>query len=103
MTGCRYVDIAGVPRVRRACGECVPRFIGAASLTPRVPQLLKHKEEFIELLQLLIDKTKSERGYSGTGRLLHRILHTVAAVYPTNARFVNSDEWDDPGELRQGA
>ncbi|GJE87739.1 proteasome-substrate-size regulator, mid region domain-containing protein [Phanerochaete sordida] len=60
------------------------------------PALLKHKEEFIELLQLLIDSTKTERGYSGTGRLIHRILHTVGAVYPTNARFVNSDEWDDP-------
>ena len=60
-------------------------------------QLLKYKDEFIELLQLLIDKTKSERGYSGTGRLIHRILHTIAGVYPINTRFVNSDEWDDPG------
>lgn len=55
--------------------------------------------EIIELLQLLIDKTKTERGYSGTGRLIHRILHTVGAVYTLNARFINSDEWDDPGSF----
>ncbi|KAH8100456.1 ARM repeat-containing protein [Cristinia sonorae] len=60
------------------------------------PALLKYKEQFIELLSLLIDKTKSERGYSGTGRLISRILHTVAGVYPINARFVNSELWDDP-------
>jgi proteasome activator subunit 4 len=60
-------------------------------------QLLKYKDQVIELLQLLIDKTKGERGYTGTGRLVHRILHTIAGVYPINARFVNSDEWNDPG------
>jgi proteasome activator subunit 4 len=48
-------------------------------------------------LSLLIDKTKSERGYTGTGRLITRILHTVAGVYPVNSRFVNTAEWDDPG------
>ena len=45
----------------------------------------------------MMEKTKSERGYAGTGRLLHRILHTLVGVYPINARFVNSDEWDDGG------
>ncbi|KAI0702440.1 ARM repeat-containing protein [Cytidiella melzeri] len=61
------------------------------------PALLKYKDQVIELLQLLVEKTKGERGYTGTGRLIHRILHTVAGVYPLNARFVNTDEWDDPG------
>ncbi|KAI0094551.1 ARM repeat-containing protein [Irpex rosettiformis] len=60
------------------------------------PALLKYKDQVIELLQLLVDKTKGERGYTGTGRLLHRILHTVAGVYPINARFVNTNEWNDP-------
>lgn len=45
----------------------------------------------------MIEKTKSERGYAGTGRLIHRILHTLSGVYPINSRFVNSDEWDSPG------
>ncbi|TCD70651.1 hypothetical protein EIP91_002372 [Steccherinum ochraceum] len=58
--------------------------------------LLKYKAEFIDLITLLIDKTKSERGYTGTGRLINRILHTIAGVYPVNARFVNADEWDSP-------
>ncbi|KAL6304169.1 ARM repeat-containing protein [Sparassis latifolia] len=58
--------------------------------------LLKYKAQMIELMTLLIDKTKSERGFSGTGRLISRILHTVSSVYPINARFVNTDEWDEP-------
>ncbi|KAI0343973.1 ARM repeat-containing protein [Trametopsis cervina] len=60
------------------------------------PALLKHKDEVIALLQLLIDKAKSERGYTGTGRMVHRILHTLAGVYPVNGRFVNTEEWNDP-------
>ncbi|PAV21860.1 ARM repeat-containing [Pyrrhoderma noxium] len=57
--------------------------------------LLKHKDSIIELLILLVDKTKSERGYSGTGRLITRLLNTISAAYPINSRFVNSDEWND--------
>lgn len=61
-------------------------------------QLLKYRTEILELLTLLAEKTKSERGYAGTGRLIHRILHTLSAIYPINARFANADEWDDPGK-----
>ena len=64
----------------------------------RKHQLLKHKDSIIELLILLVDKTKSERGYSGTGRLITRLLNTISAAYPINSRFVNSDEWNDEGE-----
>jgi proteasome activator subunit 4 len=46
------------------------------------------------LLSLLSNKTFSERGYSGTGRLIHRVLSTLVGVYPLNARFVNTDEWN---------
>ncbi|KAG5350853.1 hypothetical protein C0989_009023 [Termitomyces sp. Mn162] len=42
------------------------------------------------------NKTKSERGYTSTGRLIMRTLHTLAETYPTNSRFVNADVWDDP-------
>ncbi|KAH0590354.1 hypothetical protein H2248_000511 [Termitomyces sp. 'cryptogamus'] len=58
--------------------------------------LLKHKQQILNLLVLLIDKTKSERGYTSTGRLIMRTLHTLAETYPTNSRFVNADVWDDP-------
>jgi hypothetical protein len=63
-------------------------------------QLLKHRRQIISLLRLLIDKTKSERGYSATGRLLSRVLHTLAGIYPINSRFVNTDEWENPGKSR---
>lgn len=56
--------------------------------------LLKHKDDIIELLSLLADKTLNERGYSGTGRLINRVLGTLVGVYPLNARFVNTDEWN---------
>ncbi|KAH8120588.1 hypothetical protein DFH11DRAFT_1838384 [Phellopilus nigrolimitatus] len=58
------------------------------------PAILKHKDAILGLLSVLIDKTKSERGYSGAGRLLSRLLHTLSGVYPYNSRFVNTDEWE---------
>ncbi|KAJ7630604.1 hypothetical protein FB45DRAFT_746590 [Roridomyces roridus] len=58
--------------------------------------VLKYREQVLGLLSLLVDKTKGERGYSGTGRLLGRILHNVAGTYPLNSRFVNHSEWVDP-------
>jgi len=58
--------------------------------------LLKYKPQLLNLISLLIDKTKSERGYSGTGRLINRIVYTLSSVYPVNARFVNADDWNDP-------
>ncbi|KAJ4476678.1 hypothetical protein J3R30DRAFT_3759946 [Lentinula aciculospora] len=57
------------------------------------PELLKHKDNIITLIQLLVDKTKNERGYSGTGHLITRVLHTLAGVYPYDSRFVNASEW----------
>lgn len=58
--------------------------------------LLKYQSEILGLLKLLVDKTKSERGYTSTGRLITRILNTTGGVYPLNTRFVNTDEWDTP-------
>ncbi|KAF9474298.1 hypothetical protein BDN70DRAFT_884955 [Pholiota conissans] len=57
--------------------------------------LLPYKHEIIGLLALLVEKTKSERGYTGTGRMIIRILNTIGNTYPLNTRFVNTDEWDD--------
>ncbi|KAG6817600.1 hypothetical protein H0H87_006228 [Tephrocybe sp. NHM501043] len=58
--------------------------------------LLKYKQQILGLFVLLVEKTKSERGYTSTGRLITRALHTLAEAYPTNSRFVNTYEWDDP-------
>jgi proteasome activator subunit 4 len=44
-----------------------------------------------------VEKTKSERGYSGTGSLINNVLHTLSSVYTLNNRFVNTAEWEDPG------
>ncbi|THH09871.1 hypothetical protein EW145_g1718 [Phellinidium pouzarii] len=58
------------------------------------PAILKHRETILDLISVLIEKTKSERGYSGSGRLVSRLLHTLSGVYPINGRFVNTDEWE---------
>ncbi|OCH96671.1 ARM repeat-containing protein [Obba rivulosa] len=58
--------------------------------------VLKYKSELMELMDLLIEKTKSERGYSGTGRLLNRVMHTVSSITPISTRFLNPKEWNDP-------
>ncbi|KAF7320019.1 hypothetical protein MKEN_00785900 [Mycena kentingensis (nom. inval.)] len=58
--------------------------------------ILKYREQVLGLVSLLVDKTMGERGYSGTGRLVSRILHNVAGVYPINSRFLNTAEWQDP-------
>jgi proteasome activator subunit 4 len=50
-------------------------------------------------LKLLVDKTMSERGFSGTGRLITRLLHTLSDVYPLHGRYVNDDEWNSEGEF----
>ncbi|KAI0823074.1 ARM repeat-containing protein [Trametes gibbosa] len=58
--------------------------------------ILKYKDQLLGLMALLVEKTKSERGYTGTGRLINRILHSAATIYTLNARYVNPAEWDSP-------
>ncbi|KAH7883839.1 hypothetical protein F5I97DRAFT_1969128 [Phlebopus sp. FC_14] len=60
------------------------------------PALLEHKETIVQLLSLLLEKTKNERGYSGTGVLVSRVLHTLTTIYPINSHFVNADQWTEP-------
>ncbi|ESK98497.1 membrane protein [Moniliophthora roreri MCA 2997] len=55
--------------------------------------LLKSRDQIINLILMLVEMTKSERGYSSAGQLITRVLHTLVGVYPLNSRFVNSDEW----------
>ncbi|KAA1468528.1 hypothetical protein DENSPDRAFT_833844 [Dentipellis sp. KUC8613] len=56
--------------------------------------LLKHKAAILDLLSTLADKTLNERGFTGTGRLLTRILTTLSSVYPVQNQFVNADKWN---------
>ncbi|KAI0728586.1 ARM repeat-containing protein [Fomitopsis betulina] len=58
--------------------------------------LLRYKSDILTLASLLVEKTRSERGYSSTGRLLNRVLSTLTTVYPINSRCVNTKEWDRP-------
>ncbi|KAF5337321.1 hypothetical protein D9611_003207 [Ephemerocybe angulata] len=58
--------------------------------------LVKHKETILRLLAMLVEKTKSERGYTSTGRLISRILDALHSTYPLDTRLVNPSEWNDP-------
>ncbi|KAG2062138.1 hypothetical protein BDR06DRAFT_978583 [Suillus hirtellus] len=58
--------------------------------------LLKHKEDIINLLSLLLNKTKNERGYTGTAAIVTRVMHALSGVYPSDNRFVNEDVWNQP-------
>ncbi|KAJ2920211.1 hypothetical protein MD484_g84, partial [Candolleomyces efflorescens] len=58
--------------------------------------MLKHRAEIVRILKLLVEKTKTERGYTSTGRLITRILGAINSVYALSSRFANDDEWNDP-------
>lgn len=92
-----YLNSSWVHGLRWSCCESLPvmLFLFIDSLFPK--QLLRRKDEVMKLLSLLINGTLSERGYTSTGKLITRILSTLSGVYPVNSRFVNSDEWNDPG------
>ncbi|KAG1785472.1 uncharacterized protein HD556DRAFT_1450694 [Suillus plorans] len=53
--------------------------------------LLKRKEDIMDLLSLLLNKTKNERGYTGTAAIVTRAMHALSGVYPSDNRFVNED------------
>lgn len=56
--------------------------------------LIHKKQEIFRILTLLVEKTKSERGYSNTCRLITRIAHTVSGTYPLHSQFVNTEQWE---------
>jgi proteasome activator subunit 4 len=60
-------------------------------------QVLKYKDQLMDLLKLLRDKTFSKRGYTWTGRLLSSVLLTLTHTYPTENKFVNPAEWASDG------
>ncbi|KZP00936.1 ARM repeat-containing protein [Calocera viscosa TUFC12733] len=56
------------------------------------PELLSYKDEIIDLLALLIEKTKSERGYTYSARIITKLMGAMTTVYPKEYNLVNPDE-----------
>ncbi|KAF8226105.1 hypothetical protein L208DRAFT_1425249 [Tricholoma matsutake] len=56
--------------------------------------VLKHKDELLELLRLLHNKTFSKRGYSWSGKMLSSVLLTLTKTYPLEDKFANPQEWN---------
>ncbi|KAJ1310179.1 hypothetical protein OPQ81_006923 [Rhizoctonia solani] len=57
------------------------------------PELLNHRQDILKLFKLLIQHCYNERGYSGTGRIISKVLHTLTSIYPLHSYFLNFDEW----------
>lgn len=76
----------------------IPWLRGGACTKSHPHQLLKHKQTLLDLFNLLIEKTKSKRGYSTSGGILTHLLSTLSGTYPFDAQFVNSEEWNSPGQ-----
>ncbi|KAG8925927.1 hypothetical protein FRC02_009341, partial [Tulasnella sp. 418] len=57
--------------------------------------LLEYKDDIISLINTL-RHCKSERGYSGNGRMVSRILGTLVNTYSTETRPLNPTQWKDP-------
>lgn len=55
--------------------------------------ILPYKQQIKDVLQLLLDKTFSKRGFAWTGRLLFSVLLSCTHTYPLENRWVNPEEW----------
>ena len=51
-------------------------------------------------MRILVANTKNERGYSGSGRLVGRVLAALTWVYALDQRFVNPDEWESESQCK---
>jgi proteasome activator subunit 4 len=60
-------------------------------------EILPYKQEFKDIITLLVDKTYSNRGCQWASRLLYSILLACTNTYPLDDRFVNPDEWNSTG------
>jgi proteasome activator subunit 4 len=54
----------------------------------------------LKLFKLLVQHCYNERGYSGTGRIISKIMHTLTSIYPLHSYFLNTEDWYDP-EMEQ--
>ncbi|KAG9123719.1 hypothetical protein FRC07_014176 [Ceratobasidium sp. 392] len=58
-------------------------------------ELLEHKADVLKLFKLLVQHCYNERGYSGTGRIISKIMHTLSSTYPLHSHFLNTADWYD--------
>ncbi|ORX39177.1 putative membrane protein [Kockovaella imperatae] len=61
-------------------------------LMPGRVDLTEYREEFVELLQVMIDSTYSERGWTWTGKIVEKSMSCLASIYHRELRMVNPDE-----------
>lgn len=64
------------------------------SLTFSGGVIFEYKDELMDLMLLLCDQAKSERGYLYAAMLVQRVLNLLVNIYPNDHRFVNPEEWD---------
>jgi proteasome activator subunit 4 len=69
--------------------------IGA--LTQGGPALLKYQDELVALLRFMIEKCKSERGYTFAGRLVSNLLGNLSTIWPLDTRSTDKERWNSEG------
>lgn len=62
-------------------------------------EILSYKDEFRDIIKLLVEKTYSKRGYQWASRVLYSLLLACTNTHPLDDRFVNVDEWHSPAFL----
>ncbi|KAF7306649.1 Membrane protein [Mycena indigotica] len=58
--------------------------------------ILPYQDRLIDLLCLLHEHCRSNRGFTWSAKLLSGSLLTLTHTYPLENKFVNQDEWDSP-------
>ena len=77
------------------------------ALTNAGEAILRHREELVDLLKLMVASCKSERGYTTTGKVLAVCLMSLTSVQIKDYRSANAEEWNSHGQptfvvLQQG-
>ncbi|KAJ9106278.1 hypothetical protein QFC21_001423 [Naganishia friedmannii] len=61
-------------------------------------QLTSEQDNMIDLFKLLVDKCYAETGWTWTGQVIEKVLMSLTATRPREARLVNPDEWKSEGK-----
>lgn len=72
--------------------------IGAISSTGKA--VLKYREGLLSLCGLLIERTRSVKGYTMSAGLVNRLITVLCTFYPSDWHCLNPDEWNDPQVAR---
>ena len=63
------------------------------------PELLKYKKDIVNIIQEMIAKCKSRRGFMWSAELLQNCLGTLLQTYARDRRSLNPEDWHNEGKI----